>query len=307
MNGTRGFSPVSFLLGVATAVAAPTVWERVLVPVGMAGLAIQGIPALQPGPVSLAVAAALSAGAAWTWFAGHPASRKLSLWAGGAVDFAALQRRRFRFLAPPVPGPVPLYAGEWLAGAVGRDAPWSEEQMASALASQLTVPFRGVAAEPPLRTALHAVFALHAARKAEARDLLAELAAASGDADALAVVARRAGKALLAGSERASSPDYLSDRHAWSETALMGALEAARARGTLPTSEFGWLKSVDRGLFFALDSVGRPDSFLVEGLGAACQYRSEVLAGRPLPEPAMGPAVRGIRRELSRLGPDPEA
>ena len=74
-------------------------------------------------------------------------------------------------------------------------------------------------------------------------------------------------------------------------------LAAARETGPLPTSEFQWLKGVDRPLFYALNNLGRR-TFHVEGLAAAAHYRAEVAAGKRLPEPAVEDAARTVRHGL---------
>ncbi len=73
--------------------------------------------------------------------------------------------------------------------------------------------------------------------------------------------------------------------HAYVSTALMAVLTRARQHnGVLSTSDFGWLKDVDRELWYALQAVGRPAPH-VEGAAATTHHRAERVARRPLERP----------------------
>jgi intracellular multiplication protein IcmP len=86
----------------------------------------------------------------------------------------------------------------------------------------------------------------------------------------------------------------------------MSALLAARAEGgVLPPAQFGFLKLVDRRLWYALHSLGYPaDMFdpllhptpLVEAIGARDHWAAELVAGAPLRTAAIDNALAAVRK-----------
>lgn len=72
--------------------------------------------------------------------------------------------------------------------------------------------------------------------------------------------------------------EYLAEigkRHAYRETFFIGLVAEARVRGLLPPSYMAWLRAVDRTLWYALQSLGRPRNF-IEGDGVIAHYVAEV-------------------------------
>lgn len=92
---------------------------------------------------------------------------------------------------------------------------------------------------------------------------------------------------------------YLAQRashHGYRETFFLGLLAEARVRGLLPPSYAAWLRAVDRPLWYAFQSLGRPRNF-VEGEGIIAHYQAEVRKAREAaknqaqngtPEPEIG-------------------
>lgn len=66
----------------------------------------------------------------------------------------------------------------------------------------------------------------------------------------------------------------IAKRHGFRETFFLGLLAEARVRGLLPPAYFAWLRAVDRGLWYAAQSLGRPRSF-IEGDGIIAHYQAE--------------------------------
>jgi hypothetical protein len=66
----------------------------------------------------------------------------------------------------------------------------------------------------------------------------------------------------------------IAKRHGFRETFFLGLLAEARVRGLLPPAYFAWLRAVDRGLWYAAQSLGRPRSF-IEGSGIIAHYQAE--------------------------------
>ncbi len=63
-------------------------------------------------------------------------------------------------------------------------------------------------------------------------------------------------------------------RHRYVTSVLAGLLEDARIEGVLPSSEFLWLKPVDRNLWYLLNSVGRRVA-PIEASGSFCNFLAE--------------------------------
>ena len=65
-------------------------------------------------------------------------------------------------------------------------------------------------------------------------------------------------------------------RHRYVSSVLAGMLEESRIEGVLPSSEFLWLKPVDRTLWYLLNSVGRRVA-AIEAAGSFGNYNAEKL------------------------------
>ena len=89
--------------------------------------------------------------------------------------------------------------------------------------------------------------------------------------------------------------------HGFVNTALPAVFAAAKKYGQLTTSDFVWLKAVDRTLFYALNQVGRKVSW-VEAAGCRAHADAEEAAGNPLFEPHVDKAVEALERRLMKLG-----
>lgn len=86
---------------------------------------------------------------------------------------------------------------------------------------------------------------------------------------------------------------WLRPRHAYVRTMMPTLLEIARADGVLATSEFLWLKPVDRKLWYTLNSVGRQTS-VIEVSGVFSHWKAEKALGRAMTTPMVKEAVRAL-------------
>ena len=68
-------------------------------------------------------------------------------------------------------------------------------------------------------------------------------------------------------------------QHAYLLTVMSSLLKAARDDGVVPTSEFLWLKTVDRRLWYVLNCVGRQTSYVEVG-GPFAHWKAEMLMQR---------------------------
>ncbi len=95
--------------------------------------------------------------------------------------------------------------------------------------------------------------------------------------------------------------EAVAGRHAFVTTVLCGLLAEARRHGVVASTEFTWLKGVDRTLWYALNSLGRR-GFHVEAAGIGAHMRAEAAAGGPLPTARVAGALGGIEDYLATHG-----
>lgn len=88
--------------------------------------------------------------------------------------------------------------------------------------------------------------------------------------------------------------------HAYVVTVLLAALDAAHDSGVLPPNFFLWLRPLDRGMWYALDSVGRRTPF-AEVAGVFAHYHAEIMAGHALERPYVDSAVAALERSLGEI------
>lgn len=94
-------------------------------------------------------------------------------------------------------------------------------------------------------------------------------------------------------------------RHAYVTTVFLSMLELARTDGVFATSEFLWLKPLDRKLWYVLNTVGRHTA-VPEAAGPYAHWRAEVKWGGPLRTPMMEEAVKAMEEALADILYDPE-
>ena len=165
----------------------------------------------------------------------------------------------------------------------------------------------GPATAQPHARFLFAAFALHAVReRVEATRLLGDFAqhiAGQGNLGALDMPAELVARAdaILADRDVTAGCVEVAAGHAFQATALMAVLEHARDKaGVLAPAQFNGLKLVDRGLWYALHSLGMPNPY-VEALGARAHWAAETLAGRALHTPVIEAAVNAVRTGLGEF------
>lgn len=93
---------------------------------------------------------------------------------------------------------------------------------------------------------------------------------------------------------------WLEKRHAYVTTILASMLEIGRSDGVLATSEFLWLKPVDRRMWYMLNTVGRSTP-VVEIAGAYSHWIAEKRIGRALKTPMVTGAVDALDEALQNI------
>ncbi|MBY6240373.1 hypothetical protein [Methylosinus sp. Sm6] len=236
---------------------------------------------------------------------------------------SAFVRRRLGLVdidqAKPRPADRALTRAEWIERwATDDKGAFVEGPARAELTRQLGSARREPEDAPAHVRCILAALALHRARRRdEAQRYLGDLSSALG----------MSGKEGRAGPDRALAfPDalvvradhWLGERdlrqplvetmaaHGFTTPAAMSALLAARAEGgVFPPAQFGFLKLVDRRLWYALHSLGYPaDMFdpllhptpLVEAIGARDHWASELIAGAPLRTAAIDNALAAVRK-----------
>jgi intracellular multiplication protein IcmP len=102
---------------------------------------------------------------------------------------------------------------------------------------------------------------------------------------------------LVAKYSQSKSLIWVLKRHAYRGTMLASLLEIARTDGVLATSEFLWLKPVDRQLWYMLNSVGRQTAF-IEVSGLFAHWLAEKAFKCPLKTPMVREAVIGLQAAI---------
>ncbi|MDR2820413.1 MAG: hypothetical protein LBB60_07790 [Desulfovibrio sp.] len=96
--------------------------------------------------------------------------------------------------------------------------------------------------------------------------------------------------------------DSLPSRHTAFELPwFMGLLTQARKKGVLASSQFLWLRPLDRPLWYALSQCGGRAAW-AEGFAAWAHYAAEEKTGKPLSEPHLAQAVAALREALAVQG-----
>jgi intracellular multiplication protein IcmP len=241
-------------------------------------------------------------------------------------SIAAFARRNLRLvpLQPDAlrPSDPALHVHEWVDRFATRSGRMDPDAAERAFVRQLGPVWRGVAAAPGHVRVLFAIFTLHfEQRRVEAQDLLGALAeslppgdrqetAGPGEAYAIAPAVVARADAILRSKDLRQRTDEIAAAHAYTAPALMSVLTAARRRsGVLAPAQFAGLKLIDRGLWYALHSLGfegdgpgqttHPNP-RVEAAGARDHWAAERLAGGPLIVPSVERAVGAVRAALGQ-------
>ncbi|WED43621.1 type IVB secretion system coupling complex protein DotM/IcmP [Legionella cardiaca] len=102
-----------------------------------------------------------------------------------------------------------------------------------------------------------------------------------------------AAKPVLKKFQNAENVQEILARHAYLLTVMASLLEAAREDGVVPSSEFLWLKPIDRRLWYMLNCVGRQTPF-AEVAGPFAHWRAEKTMGRRSLVPMIDEAIKAL-------------
>ncbi|MCP0913197.1 MULTISPECIES: type IVB secretion system coupling complex protein DotM/IcmP [Legionella] len=94
-------------------------------------------------------------------------------------------------------------------------------------------------------------------------------------------------------------------KHAYLLTVMASLLQSARDDGVVPTSEFLWLKPVDRRLWYMLNCVGRQTPFVEVG-GPFAHWRAEQAMGRRSLVPMIDEAIKALEIAVKEVKLSPQ-
>ena len=150
---------------------------------------------------------------------------------------------------------------------------------------------------PPYVLALFAIFCAKAENDTEGARALTRQIAASAGSGSLDFGGTRL---LLFKHVRSKKIGRAVSPHAYLYTVMASMLTLARRDGVLATSEFLWLKPLDRQLWFMLSNVGRQTAF-VEVSAPLAHWMVECRLRRPLKVPLVEGAIEALDEALSAI------
>lgn len=164
-------------------------------------------------------------------------------------------------------------------------------------AMQLGPLWGGAQRLPPYARALFAVFAarINADSSAAAKILMQMAASSSGKH-----IDFSGSNALLKKHENTKLVQKIIQSHAYVTTVMSAMLLAAREDGVQATSDFLWLKPLDRRLWYTLNTVGRQTPF-IEVAGIFAHWIAEREASRKLLVPMVEEATNAVEQALKEV------
>ncbi|TAL59947.1 MAG: phosphoesterase [Legionella sp.] len=107
-------------------------------------------------------------------------------------------------------------------------------------------------------------------------------------------------KPILKKYENTEIVQEIVQKHAYMLTVLASLLEAARDDGVVPSSEFLWLKPVDRRLWYMLNCIGRQTPYS-EVAGPFAHWRAEKEMGRGSLVPMIDEAIKALEIAVKEI------
>lgn len=167
----------------------------------------------------------------------------------------------------------------------------------SVFCNQMGPLWSGLEGLPPYVLALFAIFCAKAEGDgAGARNLIRQIAASAGKGS----LDFGGTRMLLFKHVRSKAVGRAVSPHAYLYTVMASMLELARSDGVMASSEFLWLKPLDRKLWYMLSNVGRRTAF-VEVAAPYGHWLVEKRLRRPLKVPQIDQAVEALDIALSNI------
>ncbi|NTF16815.1 hypothetical protein G6L37_00050 [Agrobacterium rubi] len=177
-----------------------------------------------------------------------------------------------------------------------------EQQLPEIFAAQLGKPWTGLERADLNVQCIAILCALHYLRRkpslSERENLSIAWAQGKDGTEAMkALVARHIGdKDIL------KVVNTICAKHAYAHTGLFALLDLARARaGVLASADFGYIKQLDRSLWYTLSNCGRR-RFFIEAAGVVSHFFAEKVTANPLVEANVENAINGLEDYLDEQG-----
>ena len=155
---------------------------------------------------------------------------------------------------------------------------------------------------PPHIKAIAAIFVGRISREREAvSQLLAELSRSQASGKPVYT----AGDALLKKYQNTELVQNVLSQHAYVLTVMASLLAAARDDGVVPSSEFLWLKPIDRRLWYMLNCIGRQTPYAEVG-GPFAHWKAEKAMGRPSLIPMIDEAIKALEVAIKEIKLSPK-
>ena len=107
-------------------------------------------------------------------------------------------------------------------------------------------------------------------------------------------------KPILKKYENTELVQEVISKHAYVLTVMGSLIAAARNDGVVPSSEFLWLKPVDRRLWYMLNCIGRQTPYAEVG-GPFAHWRAEKVMGRRCLVPMIDEAIRALEVAIKEI------
>ena len=173
----------------------------------------------------------------------------------------------------------------------------NKEKAKGVFCAQMGPLWTGLENLPPYILALFAIFCAKAENDTDgARTLIRQIAASAGSGN----LDFGGTRMLLFKHVRSQRVGRAVSPHAYLYTVMASMLTLARRDGVLATSEFLWLKPLDRQLWLMLSNVGRQTSF-VEVAAPISHWMIERRLRRPLKVPMIEEAIEALDEALSNI------
>jgi len=166
-----------------------------------------------------------------------------------------------------------------------------------AFAAQLGRVWRGVEAMAPYRRAIFAIFAARGSRNTKtAQDMVYQLASSAAEGALDCTGADDLWKKYI----NTSNVKKICEAHAYEFTVFISMLMFAREDGVLASSDFLWIKPLDRRLWYVINNVGRQTPGAEVG-GIFAHWNTESALKKPLSVPMVIDAVNALELALSEI------
>lgn len=177
-----------------------------------------------------------------------------------------------------------------------------KERAEQIFARQLGPVWRGLDKAPIHARALMAVFAAHHNQdKANVTKLITQLAVSAGEGE----IDYTGVDEVLKKHYKTKEIQQAMGSHAYLYGVLASMLEVARTAGVLSSSDFIWLKPLDRPMWYVINTVGRR-TCMSEIAGSISHWLAEKAMHRKLTQPMVKNAVKGLELAIKDIIYTPE-